>query len=183
DNMTATADAVIAFLDLNFEERPYFPLTAYRQDYERIRSEYFEHLMPDTSESEIASLLNDRKFVIIEGPPGTGKTEMALRILSSHYSGHGVSVQFHANTTYENFVGGLTPVQSKDELGLRFLPTKGYLMKAAEDALSDPSKPYLLHVDEINRADLAKVLGEAIYLFEARPLSARRTILAYDFGV
>lgn len=181
-NRSATKDAVSAFLDLNFEERSHYPLTAYKDDSERIRSGCFEHLMPDLKESQIISLLKDRRFVIIQGPPGTGKTEMAARILSSHYSSNGFSVQFHPNTTYENFVGGLAPEQSKDQLGLRFQPTMGFLMKAAEAALSNPSKPFLLCVDEINRADLAKVLGEAIYLFEAKPLSSREITLAHDFG-
>ncbi len=41
-------------------------------------------------------------------------------------------------------------------------------MEAAREAAMCSLAPYLLHIDEINRADLAKVLGEAIYLLEAK---------------
>ena len=54
-------------------------------------------------------------------------------------------------------------------------------MEAAAEALAHPEERFLLHIDEINRADLAKVLGEAIYLFE--PASPDRSVeLPYDFG-
>ena len=36
-------------------------------------------------------------------------------------------------------------------------------MRGAEEALKHPTQPFLLHVDEISRADLAKILGEATF--------------------
>ena len=54
-------------------------------------------------------------------------------------------------------------------------------MEAAAKALADPTHRYLLHIDEINRADLGKILGEAIFLLE--PTDPDRKIdLPYDFG-
>lgn len=55
-------------------------------------------------------------------------------------------------------------------------------MEIAAQALSDPGHNYLLHVDEINRADLGKILGEAIFLLEARANSERKIDLPYNFG-
>ena len=111
---------------------------------------------------------------------------MAREMLDKDYGGTGQTIQFHPNTTYENFVGGLAPVQestSNDSaLGFRFAPKPGFLMEAAARAYEDPTRNYLLHIDEINRADLGKILGEAIYLFEPDPESPRELSLAYDFG-
>jgi 5-methylcytosine-specific restriction enzyme B len=182
DDATATADATKAFLDLMFSERKQFPLKSEESDAERIRSGYFAHILPDVPEKKVAALLQSRRYAIIEGPPGTGKTRMALRLLKLYYGGRGTSIQFHPNTTYENFVGGLAPLLSAGDLGLRFAPRKGALMRAAEIALEHPTETFLLHVDEINRADLAKILGEAIFLLESQADEKRELDLAYDFG-
>jgi 5-methylcytosine-specific restriction enzyme B len=125
--------------------------------------------------------LANRKYVILEGPPGTGKTRLALELLQQEYENNGNSIQFHPNTTYENFIGGLTPIESQNGLGFNFKPTRGYLMDAVMNASKNPQKNYLLHIDEINRADLTKILGEAIFLFESLDKGKRKISLAYDF--
>lgn len=173
DDREATREALAAMLDVLLEERGETPLASNRQDSDAIRGQWQNFLMPHTSEEEVVQLLARRRYVIVQGPPGTGKTHTAMGILRSRYANHGRSVQFHPNTTYENFVGGLSPDTSSGELGLRFRRTPGVLMEAADAARREPAKPYLLHIDEINRADLGKVLGEAIYLFEP---SEQRTI-------
>ncbi|HEX5478564.1 MAG TPA: AAA family ATPase [Dehalococcoidia bacterium] len=192
DDRAQTRDALNAFLDLMFDERGIDPLSSAKADAERLRAAWARELTPELTEVNVVELLQARRFAVIEGPPGTGKTRMARRILADRYDGNGRSIQFHPNITYENFVGGLAPRTSNGS-GLSFEPDQGHLMRAAAAAMSEPSRPYLLHIDEINRSDLAKVLGEAIYLLEpndrdlssdgaAAGTTARSVELPYDFG-
>jgi 5-methylcytosine-specific restriction protein B len=185
DDRSGTLSAVTAMLDLMFEERGHSPLKDFQADSTSVRSAWFSCLMPKTDNHQVVELLNSRRFVVLQGPPGTGKTRMARQILETDYAGFGRSIQFHPSTTYENFVGGLAPLQNgtgtEGGLGFRFAPKPGFLIEAAAQAAAS-TKPYLLHIDEINRADLAKILGEAIYLFEATPESKREIDLPYDFG-
>ncbi len=177
-----TAAAVTALLDVMFEERGHKPLAEFTESSEALKTTWFEHLMASTTREKVAELLNGRRYVILQGPPGTGKTLMAGQILRDEYASVGRSIQFHPNTTYENFIGGLAPVAGDGSLGFRFAPAPGFLMEAAAEALNSPSKKYLLLIDEINRTDLGKILGEAIYLFEADPGFERKIDLPYDFG-
>jgi 5-methylcytosine-specific restriction enzyme B len=184
DDRAATEAALTAMLDTMFEERGEAPMTAFQAESQSIRSSWFANLMPDTTQGEVVDLLKQSRYLILQGPPGTGKTRMARRILADDYAGFGRSIQFHPSTTYESFIGGLAPVQAAGDaaLGFRFEPTAGFLMGAATSALADRSRPHLLHIDEINRADLGKILGEAIYLLEPEPEAPREIDLAYDFG-
>ncbi len=177
-----TKQAVTAILDLCFEERGFEVNANCRTDCEAIRAKWFGCLMPVVTRHEVRKLLDSRRFVILQGPPGTGKTMMALDFLNDEYAGSGRSIQFHPNTTYENFVGGLAPEESETQLGLHFRPKPGFLMESAKFARDHYPKPYLLHIDEINRADLAKILGEAIFLFEPKSVHQREIDLTCNFG-
>src|SRR5262249_24809591 len=77
-----TEAAVTAFLDLLFvEERGQQLIAASTDNYQSIRSLWFEYLMPNLERSQVAELLTTRRYVIIQGPPGTGKTMMATDLL------------------------------------------------------------------------------------------------------
>jgi 5-methylcytosine-specific restriction protein B len=85
---------------------------------------------------------------------------MAGELRQRFFGGCGLTVQFHPAVTYEDFVVGLSPDAA--ERTLRFDVRAGWLIEAARAA---KEAPFLLVIDEINRADLGRVLGEAIYLF------------------
>lgn len=171
--------ALKALLDLHFEERGFEPLSKYKRESDQLERSYFEHLMPSVKREDITELLKKRKYVILQGPPGTGKTRLANQLLKEEYQGEGKAIQFHPNTTYENFIGGLFPVSTGSDIGFNFQVSRGHLLEAVARA-QRTEEPVLLIIDEVNRADLAKVLGEAIYSLE--PYEERTIDLPYDFG-
>lgn len=72
---------------------------------------------------------------------------------------------FHPSYGYEDFVEGFRPVpDASGELALQL--EDGVFKRVCLAARADPGRPYLLVVDEINRANVAKVLGELITLLE-----------------
>jgi 5-methylcytosine-specific restriction enzyme B len=166
DDHKARAQAITVFIDLFMDERGIDRKSATEAAAQAAKAQWMAHLMPPIKGQNVADLLKARRFVILEGPPGTGKTRMAKALLQSDYGGVGQVIQFHAGTTYESFVGGLRPVTDANAQGFRFAPAGGHLLRAIKQASANLLRPYLMVIDEINRADLAKVLGECMYLFE-----------------
>jgi 5-methylcytosine-specific restriction protein B len=127
-------------------------------------------LMEQAELQQIADLLWERKQVIFYGPPGTGKTYLA-KALARHLTEDGAVrlVQFHPSYTYEDFFEGFRPKSADGGSGaLTFELTPGPFRLFAEAAKANPSTAYILVIDEINRANLAKVFGELYFLLEYR---------------
>lgn len=119
--------------------------------------------IPD-EEQEIMDLLKKRKYVVLQGAPGTGKTFNALKI-SKEYD-KTFFEQFHAETNYSDFVFGLEPNMEAGDDKPQFKPKKGILYDAIEYAAQHTDEKVLIIIDEINRANLSNVLGPVFYLFE-----------------
>lgn len=118
--------------------------------------------------AEIQELLEDKKQVIFYGPPGAGKTYVALKLAEALCGGsEEVSsvevVQFHPSYAYEDFVEGFRP--SEDGT---FKLRRGKLLSIAERSIQNPDKKFFLIIDEINRGNVAKVFGEMYFLLEYR---------------
>lgn len=165
-------------------------LTSYRNRLNK----YFEvatKKVPTTVEiQETTSVLNSLKYEtepvysdkslnrILFGAPGTGKSHKVgkdmvdlLENAEKDYE----RVTFHPDYTYSQFVGTYKPVpiinkDGKEEISYQYVPgpfIRSYV-KALKSAQTDNPKPYLLLIEEINRAKVAAVFGDIFQLLDRK---------------
>ena len=99
--------------------------------------------------------------IIYYGAPGTGKSHtINARLGSNNY----VRTVFHPDLQHSDFFGALKPTMEKGELTYSFSP--GPFMTAISEAYKNPSAPYYLVIEEINRAEAAAVFGDLFLLLD-----------------
>jgi 5-methylcytosine-specific restriction enzyme B len=110
-----------------------------------------------------------KKNLVLQGPPGTGKTWLAKRLGFALVGSKDREttrsrlrvVQFHPSLAYEDFVRGWRPAGDG-----RLSLVDGILMQAIEAAASEPDRPFVLVIEEINRGNPAQIFGEMLTLLE-----------------
>jgi 5-methylcytosine-specific restriction protein B len=118
---------------------------------------------------ELRDLLDERRQLILYGPPGTGKTFLARRVAADLVGPEQVRlVQFHPAYTYEDFFEGYRPAPGVVDGGISFELRPGPFRQLVTRAREHPDQAFVLIIDEINRANLAKVFGELYFLLEYR---------------
>jgi predicted RNA-binding protein with PUA-like domain len=132
---------------------------------------------------EIESLLKKKRQIILEGPPGSGKTFVA-DFFAHYFSGNPFGnshrdnllfVQFHQSYGYEDFIQGIRPLtNSKGQLEYH---VRDGIFKAFCDRARGSSRNFVAVVDEINRGNISRIFGELLFLLEYRE---RNISLPYD---
>ena len=112
---------------------------------------------------------------ILFGAPGTGKSftlnhEKDVLLADG---GEYERVTFHPDYSYANFVGTYKPVPCKDSDGKDAItysyvpgPFMRTYVKALQNSRTDDPKPFLLIIEEINRANVAAVFGDVFQLLD-----------------
>lgn len=123
----------------------------------------------------LVGLLEMKYNIILQGAPGVGKTYAAKRLAYSIMGEKDENrikfVQFHQSYSYEDFIQGYRPRDNG------FVLKNGVFYDFCHKAENDIDRPYFFIIDEINRGNLSKILGELMMLIEKDHRGERLNLL------
>ena len=110
---------------------------------------------------------NEKRNIIYFGAPGTGKSynlNQDKEDLLKNYEDNFERVTFHPDYSYANFVGTYKPVPENNSITYKYVP--GPFMRILKKAIKKPQEPFLLIIEEINRANVAATFGDIFQLLD-----------------
>lgn len=184
---TTEIDKVIYRIRQSLEKEYETPLDFYESPIIEMWKKTDKSTDPKPPDLEPSPMETHALNTILYGPPGTGKTYATVRRCVKICYGEDPEseeetrklydrlvdeeqisfITFHQSYGYEEFVEGLRPeTRDKGSVGFRLVTQDGALKRIAKRAKKYKKYPYVLVIDEINRANVSKVLGELVTLLE-----------------
>lgn len=132
--------------------------------------------MDNLEESRISSGTN----ILLYGVPGSGKSWT----IEHEYCKAGIYVErlvFHPDYTYSDFIGQILPdVDDEGLVTYKFIP--GPFTTILRDAYQNPTKEYILIIEEINRGNAPAIFGEVFQLLDRTIEQKRDNEVIYHVG-